>query len=71
MLSDAILLSIIASIVTILGLFFKYTFASKCKRTSCCCGFINVERDIIHENNIEEIKVDIPSPRINASSRKL
>lgn len=72
MLTDAILLSIIASTVTILGLLIKYTFASKCKKTSCCCGFINVERDTTHEqNSIEEIKIDMPSPKINTSLRKL
>ena len=70
MISDAVILSIIASAVGVLGLLIKYSFASKCNHTSCCFGCIQIERDIIHEQNIvnDDIKIDVQMSPVGKSS---
>lgn len=64
MISDAVLLSIVASAVGLIGgiatLCFKYCFASKCSRVRLCWGCYETIRDTTHEvNNIETIKTPL------------
>ena len=70
MISDAVILSIIASGVGVIGLLIKYSFASKCNRTNCCFGCIQIERDTIHEQNIvnDDIKIDVQMSPVGKSS---
>ena len=49
MLSDSILLSIVASAVGVLSLLIRFCYISKCTNVSLCCGLVNVKRDIDHE----------------------
>ena len=59
MLSDSILLSIVASAVGVLSLLIRFCYISKCTNISLCCGLVNVKRDVEeetengnnHENN--------------------
>lgn len=43
-------------ILALLGLIIKYCFASKCSKFKCCCNLIEIERQIEHENNINDIE---------------
>jgi hypothetical protein len=52
MLSDSILLSIIASSVAILGLVIRFCYNSKCTHVDLCCGVIKVTRETHDENVI-------------------
>ena len=49
MLSDSILLSIVASAVGVLSLLIRFCYISKCTTVNLCCGMISVRRDIEHE----------------------
>jgi hypothetical protein len=37
----------------LIGLLIKYCFASKCSNVKCCC--IEIQREITHENNINNV----------------
>ena len=49
MLSDSILLSIVASAVGVLSLLIRFCYISKCTNVNLCCGLLTVRRDIEHE----------------------
>jgi hypothetical protein len=59
MLSDSILLSIVASAVGVLSLLIRFCYISKCTNVNLCCGLVNIKRDVEeetengknHENN--------------------
>ena len=44
---------------------FGYMYKSKCSKLLLCCGLINVERDILAEEHIDEI---VPVQPANLSS---
>jgi len=50
MLSETIIIFIIASSSALCGIVLKYTFESKCKKVSLCC--LHIERDI--ESEVKE-----------------
>ena len=57
MLSDSILLSIVASAVGVLSLLIRFCYISKCTNVSLCCGLLTVRRETTAENdNVNNIK---------------
>ncbi len=57
MLSDSILLSIVASAVGVLSLLIRFCYISKCTTVSLCCGLVNVRRETTTENdNVNNMK---------------
>lgn len=46
MLSDSILLSIVASAVGVLSLLIRFCYISKCTNVNLCCGLVNIKRDV-------------------------
>ena len=54
-LNDATLLSICASGIAFFALIAKLIYSSKCKKVSCCRGFIEIIRDTDNETSTRNI----------------
>lgn len=51
---DAVFFITVISLITgSLAISFKYCLKSKCSNFSCCWGMINIDRDVILEDDIE------------------
>ena len=52
----------------------SYAYRSKCNRILLCCGFINIERDVLAEEHIDEIvqiqPVNVPNLNSMPTSRR-
>jgi len=64
MVSDAILLSIIASSTAVLLLLVRYCFYSKCK-TIKICGCVECDRDTEHEIAQPELQSNSPTRQLS------
>ena len=66
---DTVLIALIAFISSAFTIIFtmilKLCYASKCVSTSFCCGCLEIKRDTIHEQNMNELGINnikIPNP---------
>ncbi len=50
---DLIILTVVASVTSVLLLSLKMCFKSKCVETECCFGCIRVKRDVKYETELE------------------
>ncbi len=43
--------------ITFAGLLLRYILKSKCSHISLCCGFIECDRNVVLEEQLDELKV--------------